>query len=286
VYEVPEHELADYPQIRLSSEHKWDGASTCLIPTSLKYLLVMDRGAADLSDVISHGDIAGLDVPAALGVAAQVARCLQFLNEEKGVMHGDVKGQNFVDMGRDGITFAFAAVDLDAATLIGASPVGVKIASTGNMSPEHAAVVLSALHIPPSTAATAGGGPLPHTRWDEEMETLTVRLKSAEAAGAVDQQKELRAEIDKHVGLEPLDDDIQDVGPEVIEVTTLLTGSGSAPPPRALAHKSYDMWSFGVLLFQLCTGYSLFTVDAKVLVGSAELAVISACTVLVCEVVF
>ena len=53
----------------------------------------------DLSDVISHDYIAGKDVHAVHSIAIQIAKCLQFLNEECKVMHGDVKARNFVSRG-------------------------------------------------------------------------------------------------------------------------------------------------------------------------------------------
>jgi len=93
------------------------------------HLLVMDCGIKnDLSDVISHKNIAGKDVHAVRYIAIQIAKCLQFLNEECNVMHGDVKARNFVS-GSEGV--GYAAIDLDNAALIDKENAGQKRTSSG-----------------------------------------------------------------------------------------------------------------------------------------------------------
>lgn len=52
--------------------------------------------------------------------------------------------------------------------------------------------------------------------------------------------------------------------------------AATPPPPLVLASVSYDMWCFGVLLYSLCTRYSLFTTDVRERVDDAELAKIVA----------
>jgi len=102
------------------------------------HLLVMDCGIKnDLSDVISHKNIAGKDVHAVRSIAIQIAKCLQFLNEECNVMHGDVKARNFVSRG-EGV--GYAAIDFDNSALMSSEEAGQKRTSSGYLPPEQAAV--------------------------------------------------------------------------------------------------------------------------------------------------
>ena len=91
----------------------------------------------DLSDVISHKNIAGKAIFMVRFIAIQIAKCLQFLNEECKVMHGDVKARNFVS-GSEGV--GYAAIDLDNAALIDKENAGQKRTSSGYMPPEQAKV--------------------------------------------------------------------------------------------------------------------------------------------------
>ena len=91
----------------------------------------------DLSDVISHKNIAGKAIFMVRFIAIQIAKCLQFLNEECKVMHGDVKARNFVSC-VEGV--GYAAIDLDNAALIGLEKAGQKRTSSGYLPPEQAAV--------------------------------------------------------------------------------------------------------------------------------------------------
>jgi len=104
------------------------------------HLLVMECGNKnDLSDVISHKNIAGKAIFMVRFIAIQIAKCLQFLNEECKVMHGDVKAPNFVSCG-EGV--GYAAIDLDNAASIdeNGEEAGQKRTSSGYLPPEQAAV--------------------------------------------------------------------------------------------------------------------------------------------------
>jgi len=68
------------------------------------------------------------DVHAVRSIAIQIAKCLQFLNDECEVMHGDVKARNFVS-GSEGV--GYAAIDLDNAALIDKENAGQKRTSSG-----------------------------------------------------------------------------------------------------------------------------------------------------------
>ena len=52
-------------------------------------------------------------------------------------------------------------------------------------------------------------------------------------------------------------------------------GAAAPGPPAVVGTKAYDMWCFGVMLFQLCTGRVLFDMDTREDVTDAELAKIA-----------
>jgi serine/threonine protein kinase len=119
-------------EIKLNQTVKWRKGDI-----EFKHLLVMDCGNKnDLSDVISHKNIAGKNVHAVRSIAIQIAGCLKFLNETCEVMHGDVKARNFVSRG-EGV--GYAAIDFDNAASIG-EYAGQKTTSSGYLPPEQAAV--------------------------------------------------------------------------------------------------------------------------------------------------
>ena len=137
------HPFAAFPQIQLSDEV---GTST---PTKLCHVLVMERGAGgDLTDIISHSNIAGVNVARVTDILAGIAERLQQM-AELNVMHGDVKGRNFVLMAE---SQEWAAIDLDAATnlvhrdahgkIVPPGKAGLKPTSSGFLPPEQAKVVL------------------------------------------------------------------------------------------------------------------------------------------------
>ena len=123
-----EGELKPYPKIRLKTSKGHN-----------MYLLVMSCGASiDLHDFIGHQNIAGKDILVVVTIAREIARCLQFLNESCGVVHGDVKARNFVAMG---VGLGFAAIDFDNASSITDETVaGTKRTSSGYMPPEMASL--------------------------------------------------------------------------------------------------------------------------------------------------
>ena len=103
-----------------------------------KHLLVMDcLSSNDLSDILSHQNIAGKDILLVRSIAIDIAKCLQFLNEKCKVMHGDVKARNFVSRGEG---LGYAAIDFDNAAIIGSEKAGQKQTSSGYLPPEQAVV--------------------------------------------------------------------------------------------------------------------------------------------------
>ena len=80
---IPAKAFGPFPDIRLSTEPAGQG-------TSLNLLLVMERGSSDLSDIISHSDLAGKNMLRVRSIALGAAKCLQYMHGE-GKLHGDFK---------------------------------------------------------------------------------------------------------------------------------------------------------------------------------------------------
>jgi len=206
----------------------------------LEYLLVMDCGCGlDLEDIISHQDIAGSNLPLALHISISIAERLQFLNEECGIIHGDVKARNFISCGASA---KFIAIDLDNSSIIGKDEAGRKITSTGCLPPEQAEVV---------QYNQFAGDDLDNSEEIQKVEKMvkekaqllgsTVDFASActEFQNALEKLKDLKR---KPMSCEPV-----------------------------IASTQYDLWCFGVLMYYLVTGEHLFKLNTREDVTTKEL---------------
>jgi hypothetical protein len=147
------------------------------------FLIVMPSSAdlcSDLLAIVTQGLIRE-NFHLVSHAAINIAKSLQFINEQCRIVHGDVKARNFVKVGGD-----FRAIDFDNACEVGESA-GKKVTSTGYLPPEQARKVLFG-------AGTQG----------------LAQLTSVKGVNA---------------------------------------------------YNKYDMWCFGVLLYQLCANEDLFPVD-------------------------
>lgn len=226
---------------------------------ALKYLLVMDKGAADLSDIISHGNVAGKSPYEVLGIAVKLAECLRFVGDECNMMHGDVKSRNFVDRGKG---FGLAIIDLDAAAEInGTNLAGQKVTSSGCLPPEQAAVVLY--------------NRMQARRAEAHSHHAPKRSRSAIVRDA--ELKKLKEKLMRAIGEERFTD-VATFSTQIGTLKAQITGSDlpATAPPNVVASHTYDMWGFGVLLYQLCTGRNLFDMDVREEVDDDELAKIAA----------
>ena len=283
-------DLRDFEQVRLSTEP--DGT-----PTKLDLLLVMERGASDLSDVISHGNFAGKNMHAVRGVAFSIAQCLREMNQPAtgpGTMHGDVKNRNFVLLG----PFKYGAIDLDAAATIdptraanttGAARAkylaGQKATSSGCLPPEQAAVVLhSRLRRRAAVFAhlSASQAGLPEDAGGLSAATLerfyaAVGMPSAEFPdfASLDEDGDNLVSQDKFNAF--FTDLVRvPVYVERLDQYMVTHGLSFTPLDPVVASMAYDMWCFGVMLYELATGLSLFRWDNDEEVDDPELAKIAA----------
>ena len=114
---------------------------------SYRWLLVMDRAHHDLSDAVSHNQMAGRNQKQVAEILYQLVGHLKYLNEECGRIHGDIKPRNIVLL-QLGTALAWVLIDLDASCEIG-SLAGQKVTSSAFLSPEMARQQLA----PPASKA-------------------------------------------------------------------------------------------------------------------------------------
>ena len=213
---------------------------------NLPYLLVMPCGVGgDLFDVMAHANVAGKDAFAVRAIAVDIAKCLQFLHE-RGVMHGDIKSRNLVSLGPGK---GYAVIDLDAAaTIDGIQLAGEKQTSSSCLPPEQAAVLL-------------------HHELSQQRPL----------ADYADKLGRLRAEEAALTTTSPSRDRLRDQIADLEPIVAVM--DAATRPQRIKAGTAYDMWCFGVLLYELCTGFSLFRSDIREnVVDNTVLAKIAAWT--------
>ena len=210
----------------------------------LPCLIVMPRaGTDDLFDVMNHNmNIAGRNHGVAISViAVGVAKALRHLNDA-GVMHGDVKARNFVPLKN---FKGFAIVDLDAAasTTDGQSA-GAKTTSSGCVPPEQAVV-------------------LRHTRSTAE---------TSDSGGMVELKRELQDRTSSFNIANPNEAECTKQSATIQKLKRKINAQKQTPPSPVIASRRYGMWCFGVLLYELCTGKSLFHWDSSENVDDKALA--------------
>jgi hypothetical protein len=195
-------------------------------PMQLEFLLVMECGIGeDLSDIISHQqNIAGKNLRLVIYIALEIAKCLQFLNEDMGISHGDVKERNVISRG---VAKGYLMIDLDNSARLG-DPAGQKETSTGYLPPEQAKVLYHK-----RTAIVGDANDSRCMELKEQLNELLISWKASNHKSMYeDYIKDKKKEIRKHENRDQ--------------------------PAPVIATPQYDMWCFGVLLFKLCTGSDLF----------------------------
>ena len=192
------------------------------------FLIVMDRADGDLSDALSHSRIAGRSRDGVIEIAHQVAGHLSYLNEDCHRLHGDIKPRNVVKIAQ-GTRMKWTLIDLDASCAIG-DEAGQKVTSSACFPPEMARWEL----------AKSG-----RTSQEEVHRQLAERERQLETLDA----RRDRKEINK------ISNDI-----DVLEATL---AQGATESDVVTATIGFEMWYFGVLLYQLCTldGKTLWTTD-------------------------
>jgi len=215
-------------EIELFQKIRLEGNGT----RTINHLLEMSCGLGDdLSDVISHQDIAGKNLVSVCQIALSIAKVLRFLNETCHVLHGDVKARNFIVWKTGG---QCVAIDLDNSRDISNlddSNGNSKETSSGYLPPEHAAL----LYAHKTTGKMIDAKEL--ARLEKKRRTYQNLLENLD-------DEEIRSDFKEKIL------SIQDVIDGAMP--TKVAESGLTPT------KASEMWRFGFLLYQLCTNSNLF----------------------------
>ena len=97
----------------------------------------MPQAERDLSDLLSHGHIAGRDQAAIVAILREVATHLRYLHEDCNRIHGDLKPRNIVKVRKITGEISWVLIDLDASCELGKSA-GDKVPSSACYPPEMA----------------------------------------------------------------------------------------------------------------------------------------------------
>jgi hypothetical protein len=187
--------------------------------TAYRYLLVLPRARHDLSDAISHYRFAGRSREQVTQIGRLVAAHLRYLNEECRRIHGDLKPRNVIqiqDPEQPGVVWNL--IDLDASCAIG-ELAGQKVTSSACFPPEMARQQLAQ-----GTEMSAEEIQTKIVEYEDQLDTLNARRDRAEIARLNDEIELLEAKL-----------------------------SHDATPDPIVASVGFEMWYFGVLLYQLCT---------------------------------
>ena len=187
-----------------------------------EYCLVMPQAERNLLGAIMAENFAGRDILTVRKIAFDVATALQHMHEQNFV-HGDIKPRNIVRVGE-----RWKLIDLDAAVKVG-EPIGRKY-SGGYAPPEF---IWQLLRRNDKTVSNRS--------IDDKIDECKMAIKEAVENSKYEKIGDL------HAKLESLKND------KNVENSTSETD--------LLADPSFDIWSYGVLLFELFTGTDLFNRD-------------------------
>jgi serine/threonine protein kinase len=198
----------------------------------INHILEMSCGLGDdLSDVISHQDIAGKNLVSVCQIALSIAKVLRFLNETCHILHGDVKPRNFIVWKTGG---QCVAIDLDnSRDISNLDDTGgnAKETSSGYLPPEHAVLL----------CAQRTTGKMIDAK---ELAGLEKKRRRYQNLLENEDDEEMRSDFEEKIL--SIQDVIHGATP------TEIAESGLIPT------KPSEMWRFGFLLYQLCTNSDLF----------------------------
>ena len=250
------------------------------------YCLVMDAADRSLADVMTHEHVAGKDWKQIRLIMEQIIENLDQMHS-RGFIHGDMKPQNIV---RDGARMklidlessvcytegAYAGVKVSSAY---APPEMVHLASASNANGFIPPSVSSTFHPPSTSPFTLPSSTLSSISPISDTLSLSLSAASNDPVPAFTGKKAYvkalhrskREKPDSAISIENAENAEKGgnsrEGEEVdVERIDLLrdeafdaTGTYSLLP----ASPSYDMWSVGVIFFELCAGEPLFLSDEE-----------------------
>jgi serine/threonine protein kinase len=180
----------------------------------------MPCAECSLFDAISKEHFAGIDQFAVVATARSLAKCIQHVHL-LGIAHCDLKPRNFVRIGG-----CWKLIDFDAACMVGAR-VGTKY-STAYAPPE----LVRLLFRPMVTAS-------------ELRQKISAKQLEYEGESSAARRREYEQQI---VSME-----------KQLALVERIEASGIDLMERTIeAHATFDVWSFGVIMYHLLTGGQLF----------------------------
>ena len=240
--------LERYPKMRLAPVRNNP-------PDPIAHVLVMSCGTGlTLNDFIVHQDPSNRVEQAVIETARSIAECIQYLNDECGILHANIRPRNFMFMP----TGKYNAIGLTRSVVInGINTVGEEgLVSddgdenrrrySGYLPPEHAARAYF--------LRTKGRGTkknevrsMEQKYYEEKFQALMdADLDGGDSSALWDEfrrarQRLLQARKNADIG-----------------------------PPTVVATRQYDMWCYGVMLYYIATGMPHIPMDAQQEIGEKE----------------
>jgi hypothetical protein len=183
-------------------------------------VFTMPCAECSLFDAIAKEHFAGIDQFAVVATARSLAKCIQHVHS-LGIAHGDLKPRNFVRIGG-----SWKLIDFDAACVVG-SRAGMKY-STAYAPPELVQLLLR-----------------PMVTTSELRQTISAKQRECAGESSAARRCEYEQQI---VGME-----------KQLALVERIEASGIDLMERTVeAHATFDVWSFGVIMYHLLTGGQLF----------------------------
>ena len=209
-----------------------DSLRDVILPPSIELcrVLVMPMADRSLSDIIAKERITGQNNVEIRSILYGVASCLQHIHT-KGFVHGDVKKENFVQVGS-----TMKVIDFDTMVEIGETFV-TKYTSTV---------------IPPERAR------------------LLLRKEEEEKISKIDKMELLKKEI-KDIEKSLMPKGTIEWRHQRKQITTLeeklydfeMPDTNNAGKQHVVAYVHHDVWSYGLIAYEMLTSQALFPSDAN-----------------------
>jgi len=217
---------------------------------SYQHVLVMPFGDRNL-DTIFRSERP--DIPAVIMQMSEVGKALEYLHKN-GLVHGDIKKLNVVR-----INGHLTLIDLDASA---------RITTIDGEEGEYIGAKFSSGVLPPEMIYCFDGNDLNKILDETKMLERYFEYENKEGVTKEDWLKRkpkfgsrkayaVRTFLQMGIKCDDFDQDTE----TVVETTKLVPKTEGLPFEPVLAEASVDVWAFGVLLYTMCTGRSLFRVN-------------------------